>query len=168
MRQRGATLVVGLILLSLVTLLSLAGASTAHIEARLAQNERFRENAASAASAGIEFAIRRIVNAADPAALPQTMDATLPASTDRYEATLRLAGLELALPQDPGSRLAGAHFEIVSTGYSARRSVDRQRASVMLVVVAANATPLPCDPPRTRCFLAGDLVRTGWQRTAVE
>jgi Tfp pilus assembly protein PilX len=168
MSERGATLVVGLILLSLVTLLSLAGASTAHIEARLAQNERFRENAASAASAGIEFAIRRLVNASDPAAVPQTLNATLPASTDRYEATLQLAGFELALPQDPGTGLAGAHFEIVSTGYSARRSVDRQRASVMLVVADANATPLPCVATRTRCFRAGDLVRTGWQRAPVE
>ena len=48
-------------LLSLVTLLGLAGASSAHVEAQLAQNEQFRENAASAASAGIEFAISRIV-----------------------------------------------------------------------------------------------------------
>jgi hypothetical protein len=168
MSERGATLIVGLILLSLVTLLSLAGASTANIEARVAQNERFRENAASAASAGIEFAIHRIVNASDPAAVPQTLNATLPASTDRYEVTLQLAGFELALPQDAGASLTGAHFEIVSTGYSAGRGVDRQRASVMLVVAAADATPLPCDPPRNRCLRAGVLLRTGWQRTPVE
>ena len=54
-RQR--TLAVGLILLTLVTLLGLAGASSAHVERLLAQNETFRENAASAASAGIEMAI---------------------------------------------------------------------------------------------------------------
>ena len=59
--QRGATLVVGLMLLTLVTLLGLAGAATAHIEPQLAHNEQFRENAASAASAGIEVAISRIV-----------------------------------------------------------------------------------------------------------
>jgi Tfp pilus assembly protein PilX len=165
---RGATLVVGLILLSLATLLSLAAASTARIEARLAQNGRFRENAASAASAGIEFAIRHLVNTPHPAAMPQTLNASLPPSTDRFEAVTRFVGLELALPQDPATRVVGAHFEIVSTGYSARRSVDRRRASVMLVVEAASATPLPCDPPRVRCFRAGDLVRRGSQRTPVE
>ncbi len=165
---RGATLIVGLILLSLVTLLGLAGASTAQIEAQLAQNERFRENAASAASAGIEFAIRRIVNTPDFTAVPQTSNASLPASADRFETTTRFAGFELALPQNSAAPIAGAHFEIVSTGFSARRSVDRQRASVMLVVASPNAPALPCDPPRVRCYRAGDLVRTGWQRVAVE
>ena len=65
-RQRGTTLLVGLMLLMLVTLLGLAGAATAHIEAQLAHNEQFRENAASAASAGVEVAISRIVSAAEP------------------------------------------------------------------------------------------------------
>jgi type II secretory pathway component PulK len=164
---RGATLVVGLILLSLVTLLGLAGASTAHVEARLAQNERFRENAASAASAGIEYAIRRIVNISD-STVPPTLNATLPGSSDRFETTTRLAGFEVSLPQDAGARLVGAHFEISSTGFSARRSVDRQRATVMLIVESPNALPLPCEPPRVRCFRAGEIVRTGWQRTPGE
>ncbi|MBC8024358.1 MAG: hypothetical protein H7Y89_00045 [Steroidobacteraceae bacterium] len=165
---RGATLIVGLILLSLVTLLGLAGAGTAQIEAQLAQNERFRENAASAASAGIEFAIRRIVNTPDLTAVPQNLNASLPGSADRFETTTRFAGFELALPRNSATPIAGAHFEIVSKGFSARRSVDRQRASVMLVVDSPNAPPLPCDPPRVRCYRAGELVRTGWQRMAVE
>jgi hypothetical protein len=167
-RARGTALIVGLILLSLVTLLSLASASTARIEARLAQNGRFRENAISAASGGIEFAIHRLVRTPDPAAVPQTLNASLPDSSDRFEAVTRFIGLELSLPQNSDARLVGAHFEIVSIGHSAGRSVDRQRASVMLVVESRDATPLPCDPPRTRCFRAGDLVRTGWQRARLE
>ena len=167
-RARGATLVVGLILLALVTLLGLAGASTARIEAQLAQNERFRENAASAASAGIEFAIRRIVTNPDFTAVTHTSNASLPDSTDRFETTTRFAGFEPALPRDSPAPIAGAHFEIVSTGYSARRSVERQRASVMLVVDSPSAPAFPCDPPRVRCYRAGELVRTGWQRIAVE
>jgi Tfp pilus assembly protein PilX len=165
---RGATLIVGLILLSLATLLALASTSTARIEARLAQNGRFRENAVSAASGGLELAIHRLVNTPDISAVPQISNASLPGSRDRFEAVTRFVGLELSLPQDATARVAGAHFEIVSTGFSARRAVDRQRASVMLVVASANATPLPCDPPRIRCFRAGDLVRTGWQRMPVE
>ena len=160
-------MIVGLVLLSLVTLLSLASASTARIEARLAQNGRFRENAISAASGGIEFAIHRLVRSPDPA-VPQTLNASLPDSSDRFEATTRFIGLELSLPQSSDARLAGAHFEIVSVGHSAGRSVDRQRASVMLVVESPDAMPLPCDPPRTRCFRAGELMRTGWQRTALD
>ena len=132
-RQRGATLAVGLILLSLVTLLGLAGASTAHVEQQLAQNEQFRENAASAASAGIEIAIRSIVNTAAPAAVPASIRDVVPGTADRFETSTRFVGFELALPQLAGEPLAGAHFEILSAGYSARRAVDRQRANVMLV-----------------------------------
>jgi hypothetical protein len=165
--SRGATLIVGLILLSIATLLALASASTARIETRLAQNGRFRENAISAASAGLELAIHRVVNAPDPTAVPQALNASLPGSIDRFETSTRFAGYELALPQESATRVVGAHFEIVSTGYSARRSVDRQRESIMLVVASPDAVPLGCDPP-IRCFRAGDLVRTGWQRLALE
>jgi Tfp pilus assembly protein PilX len=166
-RARGATLIVGLILLSIATLLALASASTARIETRLAQNGRFRENAIRAASAGLELAIHRVVNAPDPTAVPHALNASLPGSVDRFETSTRFVGFELALPQESATRVVGAHFEIVSTGHSARRSVDRQRESVMLVIASPDAVPLGCDPPRIRCFRAGDLVRTGWQRTAV-
>jgi hypothetical protein len=169
-RSNGATLVVGLILLSLVTLLGLAGAGSAHVEQVLAQNEQFRENAASAASAGIEIAISRIVTSPSPATVPTSLDEVMPGTADRIEVRLRFAGLEPALPQAPGGTLVGAHFDIESTGFSARRAVDRQRANVMLVVRSATATPLPCAPevPGRRCHVAGELVRLSWQRMAVE
>jgi hypothetical protein len=165
-RQRGATLVVGLILLSLVTLLGLAGASTAHVEQQLAQNEQFRENAASAANAGIEIAIRSIVNTATPAAVPASVREVVPGTTDRFETTTRFVGFELALPQLAGEPLAGAHFEILSAGYSARRAVDHQRANVMLVVPSPDGAPLPCEPeiPGRHCHAPGELVRLSWQR----
>ena len=75
--QRGTTLTVGLMLLALVTLLALAGASAARVEYRLALNERFRENAAFAASAGIELFQRRLMNST-PDAAPLTLRGTVP------------------------------------------------------------------------------------------
>jgi Tfp pilus assembly protein PilX len=167
---RGATLVVGLILLSLVTLLGLAGAGSAHVEQVLAQNEQFRENAASAASAGIEIAISRIVTRTSTATVPDSFDAPMPGGGDRMEVRVRFAGLETTLPQAPGGDLVGAHFDIESTGRSSRRAVDRQRANVMLVIRSAAATPAPCEPevPGRRCRVAGELVRLSWQRVPVE
>jgi Tfp pilus assembly protein PilX len=168
--MHGATLIVGLILLSVVTLLGLAGASTAHVEQQLAQNEQFRENAASAASAGIEIAIGLIVTSPTPATVPTFFDAPMPGSEDRFEVRIRLAGLEVALPQAPGGNLAGAHFDIESTGYSARRAVDRQLATVMIVIPSAEATPTSCEPetPGRRCHSAGELARLSWQRVPVD
>jgi hypothetical protein len=173
-RARGATLVVGLILLSLVTLLGLAGASTAHVERQLAQNEQFREAAASAASAGVEVAIGRIATTSVPEAAPVSLRGTMPGTADRFEVSIRFAGYETALPQSQGGDnsgdLVGAHFEIVSTGFSARRAVDRQRAGVMLVLHGVDAEPQPCEPevPGRRCQDAGKIARLSWHRVTVE
>jgi len=164
--QCGATLVVGLVLLALVTLLGLAGAATAHIEAQLAHNEQFRENAASAASAGIEVAISRIVTIPEPAATAFSASAALPGSGSRFEIEVRFLGFDLALPQAAGANLTGAHFEIVSTGYSSRRAVDRQRAIVMRVDASTEpVSASECEPvTAARCHEAGELARLSWQR----
>jgi len=166
--QRGTALVVGLMLLTVVTLLGLAGAGSAHVEQQLARNEQFRENAASAASAGIEFAIRRIVTTSDPDAVPTAASTSLSA-TDHFETATRFVGYEGGLPQASGANLAGAHFEITSTGRSARNAVDRQRARVMLVIANTGATEGPareCAPaaPGVHCHERGELVRLSWQR----
>jgi hypothetical protein len=165
LQQRGTTLVVGLVLLTLVTLLGLAGAATAHIETQLAHNEQFRENAASAASAGIEVAISRIVTTPEPASFSSS--ATLPGADDRYEIQASFLGFDRALPQEPGANLAGAHFEIISTGHSSRRAVDRQRAIVVHVGSAADtASASECEPALAgvHCHREGELVRVSWQR----
>jgi Tfp pilus assembly protein PilX len=167
-RPRGTTLVVGLVLLTVVTLLGLAGATGAHIEQQLARNEQFRENAASAASAGIEYAISRIVSSPlpDTDAAPSLARETLRDSTDRFETVTRFVGFESALPQAASASLAGAHFEVTSTGYSAGGAVDRQRAGVMLVVPAPFPAAAPeCAPAAgIPCFQSGELVRLSWQR----
>jgi len=165
LRQRGTTLVVGMLLLALVTLLGLAGAATAHIETQLAHNEQFRENAASAASAGIEVAISRIVTTPEPASFSSS--APLPGVAGRYEIQARFLGYDIALPQEPGANLAGAHYEIVSTGHSSRRAVDRQRAVVVRVGAATEpGLASACEPAITgvHCHREGELVRVSWQR----
>jgi len=113
-RQRGAALAVGLMLLTVVTLLALAAAGSAHVEQVLAQNDGFRENAASAASAGIELAIRAIVTSSEPATVPARLTGTLPGTQDRFDVSLRLVGYETSLPQESGNPLAGAVFDRIS------------------------------------------------------
>jgi len=168
-RQRGTTLVVGLVLLSLVTLLGLAGASTAHVERQLAQNEQFRENAATAASAGIETAISQIVNTSVPSTVPATARGSLYGPADHFETLTRFTGYETSLPQMPGAALAGAHFEITSTGYSARHAVDRQRAQVMWVLATSSGAAADCAPVvPVHCYQPGELVRLSWQRVALD
>jgi hypothetical protein len=161
---RGSALVIGLVLLSLITLLGLAAAGAAQVELQLARNEQFRENAASAASAGIEFAISQM-SASDT--LPRHDRVPVPGTPHLVDIDIRLLGYELGLPQALGDNLAGAHFEILSTGRSARGAIDRQRAVAMLVVEhAAPATGTDCEPaaPGVRCARSGALQRLSWQR----
>ena len=126
---RGSALAVGLIILSLVTLLALAGASSAHVERLLAQNDTFRENAAFAASAGIEMAISEILESAQP----ETVDTPSPDACPAPTASKPRCASSATRPRCRRRRtrvLSGAHFEIVSTGHAARRAIDRQRAAV--------------------------------------
>jgi hypothetical protein len=165
-RPPGSALIIGMLLLSVVTLLALAAASGAHIELQLARNEQFRENAASAASAGIESAIHRIVSDTLLSSPIDEFGAALPGTTDRFEVRTRFLGYQQPLPQAPGSSLVGAHFEIIATGHSLRGAVDRQRAIVMRIVAAdppvqrLDCQPLTIDP----CLVPGELRRLSWQR----
>ena len=165
---RGSALAVGLIILSLVTLLALAGASSAHVERLLAQNDTFRENAAIAASAGIEMAISAILESAQPETVDTHVNGCL-SGVDCFEAELRFLGYETALPQTPDARVTGAHFEIFSTGHAARRAIDRQRASVLWVVESAEPVLSDCAPLAERhCHQSGELERLSWQRVPLE
>ena len=56
-RQRGAALVVGLLLLLVITLLAVAGMNSAAVEYIMAGNEQHRQNAFQAAETGIEQTI---------------------------------------------------------------------------------------------------------------
>ncbi|HET7201965.1 MAG TPA: pilus assembly PilX N-terminal domain-containing protein [Steroidobacteraceae bacterium] len=55
--QRGAALVVGLLLLLVVTILAVSGITTAMLEMQMAGNRQFQERAFQAAEAGIEQAM---------------------------------------------------------------------------------------------------------------
>lgn len=135
-RERGAALVIGLILLLILTLLAVAGMNTASTELVMAGNEQYRRNATLAASAGVERAISRIGTVttavgAPPVVLPSTpMEGS---ETDRYSASTRFVGVERGLPQSSTDKFVGLHYVIESTGTSARNARDRQVQGLFVV-----------------------------------
>ena len=126
---------------------------------------RHEENAAFAASAGIELFQRRLMNST-PDAAPLTLRGTVPGTADEFEVQARFAGLELSLPQVPGANLAGAHFDVFSIGRSAASAIDRQRAAVMLVIDSPeHVTALDCAPlAPPACHERGRVERLAWHR----
>lgn len=142
-QQRGAALVVGLIMLVILTLLALTGTNTARTELVMAQNEQYRKNASLAASAGIERAIADLgdvpaVAGADPTESGIVELSELSAA--RFETSARYVGDEVNLPQSSVNKFIGLHYEIESTGTTTVRDAEeRQRQGVMVVAAAGTA-----------------------------
>jgi type IV pilus assembly protein PilX len=119
--QRGAALVVGLLLLTILTLLAIAGMNTASTELVMAGNEQFREGAFHAAEAGIE---REIVHLTDVA--PDSADITRTADYGRgntSETTISYRGQGEVKESSTGS-YAAFHYDVISVGRSARNATS--------------------------------------------
>ncbi|HEX6217244.1 MAG TPA: pilus assembly PilX N-terminal domain-containing protein, partial [Vicinamibacterales bacterium] len=90
--QRGAALVVGMLLLLVLTLLAISGMNTASLELAMAGNMQYHENAFQAAETGVEQAmVLGMFNPGDlPQRLPETDGATTPIGStgDAYFATI--------------------------------------------------------------------------------
>jgi Tfp pilus assembly protein PilX len=145
-RQRGAALVIGLIMLLILTILAFTGLNSATTELAMASNDQFRHNATQAASAGIEQAISNLrnvstVTGAPPTVVPLT---ALPGSPDdRYTTRTRFVGEETGLPQSSADKFVGLHYTIESDGVSARNANDAQIQGVMVVASAGTAGGAP-------------------------
>jgi type IV pilus assembly protein PilX len=134
--QGGAALVIGLILLMILTLLAISGMTTSNTELVMAGNEQVRQNASQAAGAGIEQAMTQL------ALVPQTLTPTVAgptampgvnAATDAYTTSSQFLGQTNFVDGFSIGKYVGFHYEITSTGISARnaRSVTTQGAYVV-------------------------------------
>jgi type IV pilus assembly protein PilX len=141
-RQRGAALVIALLMLMILTILALSGINTATTELAMAGNEQYRRNAAQAATAGIEEAISGLgAVPTAPGAAPTVVAPTLlPESTsERYATATRFIGDENGLPQSSADKFVGLHFQIDSTGTSLRNASDDQVQGVMVVAASGSS-----------------------------
>jgi Tfp pilus assembly protein PilX len=127
---RGSALGIAMILLFILSLLAVAGMSLSTAEMVMAGNEQFRRLASDAASSGIETVVARL----------QGSTAEGEVSSDVFIATVRRAGVETSLPQSSADKFVGQHFEIESTGHSARGASDVQTQGVLLIMPSSGVT----------------------------
>jgi type IV pilus assembly protein PilX len=123
--QRGAALIMGLILLLVLTLLAVSGMNSASLEFIMAGNEQYRQNAFQAAESGIEITYANLP--LTPGAPPLAMAGVVPnAPTDSWAATLTslAGGASMSPPPNPRANSFGRfsyfNYEIQSTGISVR------------------------------------------------
>ena len=129
--QRGAVLVITLLLLVILTLLAVTGMRTSIAELWMAGNEQFHRKAVEAASAGVEVAIARLHVTGSIANIGPVTVGDSP--SDSYAVTVRRTGQEASLPGSSAEKLVGEHFEIESTGSASRGAREVQIQGVMVI-----------------------------------
>ena len=133
-QQRGAALVVGMILLLILTLLAISGMTTSTTELIMAGNEEYHENAFQAAETGIERTIA--AGTFDVAAEVVNPPVTLP-NQDTYATTVRPRGAGLPPPGYSLDQFSAENFEIESAGTSVRNASDTHIQGLFLITPKA-------------------------------
>lgn len=127
-RQRGAALIVGLILMLVMTILAVATMGTANVEVVMASNTQYSENAFQLAETGIDVNIatvdddRRLLVAV-PGALPVCTGQTEIPDVGRFNACTVFSGEITPLTGSSvgiGTGFGAYHFNVTSRGESFR------------------------------------------------
>ena len=143
-RQRGAALVIGLILLMIITLLAVVGLNMSNSELASATSEQLRLRAFAAAETGIERGLKSLdlagtASITTPVVLPavdvvaagtNAVDGTALA---RYQNTLQYRG-ESGFVMGSSQRFKAFNYTVVSTGTSARNTVAQHTVGAFVVV----------------------------------
>jgi len=129
-RQRGAALIIGLVLLLVLTVFAISGMSRATLELTLAGNTQYSENAFQAAESAIEAEL--VAGAATPTA-PRTSafsfgDSTTAASTVTFDAT------RLAPPGYSLTEYQSDHYLINATGVGGKNASTTNEQGFFVVV----------------------------------
>jgi type IV pilus assembly protein PilX len=128
--QRGAALVVGLLLLVVITLLAIGGMNSVSVELAMAGNAQYQQKAFEAAEVGIETRLgdpRELNPEAEPeeeSDVPVVADdPRLATDTYSYRMTPDLGGMkQLAIGGNSLKKFSSYHFTIQSTGASGRKA----------------------------------------------
>ena len=141
--QRGAALIVGLVLLLVLTILGVSGMSRSALELRMAGNSQAQNLAFQAAETGIDVALSGPVDTAAPVSydnvsFAQTADGD---TTVEYSATITCVGAT-RVPDGAYSDNISAqaiHFEATATGtHLARNAVTRITQGVYIIAPSSS------------------------------
>jgi hypothetical protein len=133
-RQTGATLIVGLVLLLVLTVLGVSGMRTATMEVTMAANTQFQQDAFQMAEDGIDVAIaRRNFTTVTPAVIAWLNDpARDRQSVTTFRTTTPVPDLAFSMGTSTGT-VQAFHFDVVSVGRASRNATDTHTQSFYIV-----------------------------------
>jgi len=140
--QRGAALVVGLLLLLVLTILAISGMTTATLELRMVGNYQYEERAFQSAETGVERAIvGGIYNTNVPTVVAEAPVAEGSEDTVEYTVTFDEERGVTSVPgggYSLGTGFEAYHFVVDSTGRSNRDAVSEHQQSFYIVGPGSN------------------------------
>ena len=159
-QQRGAALVIGLILLVVITLLAVVGMNIANTELASATSEQVRLRAFNAAETGIEARLQTLRTDATTSTVPDTRAAVAvenaPLNTvtdevaDTYSTVTTYRGEGSMLSRYSAGTFVGFHYSVESTGQSVRNAEAVHTAGAFIVnALGESNTPDPLAPGDT-------------------
>jgi hypothetical protein len=131
--QTGATLIVGLVLLLVLTVVGISGMNTATMEITMAGNTQFQQDAFQEAEDGIDIAIATRAYSTDgPRTIPLLGNVNtlgVPEYDRRAVTTYRMNTIAFGSSTD----LEAFHFDILSVGYGPRNAQSQHNQSFYVV-----------------------------------
>jgi hypothetical protein len=129
-KQRGAALIMGLLMLVVVTLLAISAVNTASSELIMAGNEQNRQRAFQAADAGIEPAIRTVRDRGQSLAVTWTNDVVMAtAPTDQYDYSQQFVG-DGPFSNSSEGEFVGLRYGVMARGESPAGDPRASRAEL--------------------------------------
>jgi type IV pilus assembly protein PilX len=143
--QTGATLIVGLVLLLVLTLLGVSGMSMSRLEVQMAGNTQFQQDAFQMAETGIDVAIARrnyTTNGVQVVELLGDTDIDRSAVTE-FIGTTPVPDIAFSMGTNSGS-IAAYHFDIEAVGRGPRNASSVHHQS--FYVIGPSSTELTVNP----------------------
>jgi Tfp pilus assembly protein PilX len=130
--QRGAALIVGLVLMLVLTVLGISGMNMATLELTMANNTQAKELAFQAAETGIDVALSGPVSTAAPV---QYTKQAVGDGASEFDATIVCAGTSRVPDGVYSSDLSARaiHFDVTATGRGPRNAVSVHTQSVYII-----------------------------------
>jgi type IV pilus assembly protein PilX len=142
-QQTGATLIVGLVLLLVLTVIGISGMNTATMEIAMAGNAQFQQDAFQEAEDGIDLAIgrRQYDTGDDPTTIAKLADPDL--ASDRWSETDFQCSTNVPRGGFSINDFDAFHFEIRANG-SGPRNAPASHIQGFYVVALKNLIPKDC------------------------
>jgi type IV pilus assembly protein PilX len=145
-KQQGAALVIGLVLLTILTLLAITGMNTSTTELIMAGNEQYRQKAFLAAETGRENALRRLASIpTDGSKITVPAKTVMTGQPEKYVTTSQYIGEDGDIAGFAVGAFVGNHYVVTSSGTSSRNAVANQEQGAF-VVAGGGGKRGPGDP----------------------